>query len=85
MLRILEPIWHGKTETASRLRGRIERVLHWAIACGYRTGLNPARWRGHLETMLAPPGKLVKDKHQPALPVSELGAFMAELRGYFPH
>jgi integrase len=80
VLRILEPIWHEKTETASRLRGRIERVLHWAIARGYRTAPNPARWRGHLDTMLAAPGRLVRDQHQPALPVSELGAFMAELR-----
>jgi len=81
VLRILEPIWHEKTETASRLRARIERVLDWAIARGYRTGVNPARWRGHLDTMLAAPGKLIKDKHQPALPISKLGAFMAELRG----
>jgi len=81
VLRILEPIWHGKTETASRLRGRIERVLDWAIARGYRTGLNPARWRRHLDTMLAAPGKLAKDKHQPALAAPQLGAFMAALRG----
>jgi len=81
VLRILEPIWHGKTETASRLRGRIERVLDWAIAHGYRTGPNAARWRGHLDTMLAAPGKLIKDKHQPALPVWKLGTFMAQLRG----
>lgn len=80
VLRILEPIWQQKTETASRPRGRIERVLDWAIARGYRTSSNPARWRGHLDTMLAPPGKLVKDDHHPALPISQVCAFMAELR-----
>ena len=77
---LLEPIWQEKTETASRLRGRMERVLDWAIARGYRTSLNPARWRGHLDTMLAAPGKLIKDDHHPALPLPRLGAFMAELR-----
>ncbi len=55
VLRVLEPIWQQKTETASRLRGRVERVLGWATTQGYRTGDNPAAWRGHLENLLSAP------------------------------
>jgi hypothetical protein len=51
----LEPIWRTKTETASRLRGRLEAVLNWAQTRGYRTGENPARWKGHLQHILARP------------------------------
>jgi hypothetical protein len=58
VLRVLEPIWRTKTETASRLRGRIEAVLSWAIAAGHRTGDNPARWKGNLDSMLPKPGKV---------------------------
>ena len=78
--KILEPIWKTKTETASRLRGRIESVLAWATVHGYRDGENPARWRGHLDKVLAKPSKVAKTKHHPALPYAELGAFMSALR-----
>ena len=80
VMRVLEPIWNTKTETATRLRGRIENVLDWARVRGYRTGENPARWRGHLDMVLATPGKIQKVEHHPALPFDDLGAFMALLR-----
>jgi integrase len=77
---VLDPIWTTKTETASRLRGRIESVLNWAAANGYRSGLNPARWRGHLDKLLAKPSKVAKVVHHAAMPLSEVGAFMVKLR-----
>ena len=83
VMKILEPIWKTKTETASRLRGRIENVLDWARARGYRTGENPARWKGHLDMMLAKPGQLRKvkpRKHHDAVPVDDIGNFMRDLR-----
>lgn len=80
IVRILEPIWASKTETASRLRGRIEAVLAWATVHGYRTGENPARWKGHLDAVLAKPSKVKRVKHHKALPFTEVGAFMASLR-----
>ena len=80
VLSVLEPIWQTTTETASRLRGRIETVLDWASARGYRTGDNPARWRGHLDQLLAKPRKIKKVKHQPALNVADTHAFMVDLR-----
>ena len=80
VLRCLEPIWLEKTETASRVRGRIEAVLAWAAVQGYCKGENPARWRGHLDKLLAKPGKVAKVKHHAALPYAETGAFMAALR-----
>ena len=55
VMSVLEPIWREKTKTASRLRGRIELVLDWAAAHGYRSKDNPARWRGHLDKLLAAP------------------------------
>lgn len=73
-------LWLGKTETAKRLRGRIELVLDWAAARGYRDGLNPARWRGHLDKLLPAPGKVAKVENHPAVPVGEVSAFMARLR-----
>jgi integrase len=77
----LEPIWTEKTETASRVRGRIEAILGWAEAHEYRPkGLNPARWRGHLDKLLAAPSKIAKPEHHTALPVAEVGAFMEGLR-----
>jgi integrase len=76
----LEPIWTTKTETASRLRGRIERVLDWAKVRDYRQGDNPARWRGHLEALLPQRSKVQKVRHHPALPYAEIGTFMAALR-----
>lgn len=80
VLAVLEPIWLTKTETASRLRSRIELVLDWATARGYREGLNPARWRGHLDKLLAAPNKVAKVEHHPAVAVSDIGAFMVRLR-----
>lgn len=80
VLTVLEPIWKSKTETASRLRGRIESVLDWASARGHRDGLNPARWRGHLDKLLPRPSKVTKVEHHDALPISKVGAFMLELR-----
>ena len=80
ILKILEPIWNTKTETASRLRGRIESVLSWATTRKYREGENPARWRGHLDTQLAKPSKIKKEMHHAALPYKELPGFMRKLR-----
>ena len=77
---VLDPIWATKTETASRLRGRIESVLDWATVNEYRAGLNPARWKGHLDKVLPAPGKIAKIDHHAALPVAEVGAFMRALR-----
>jgi len=79
VMRVLEPIWLTKTETATRLRGRIENILDWARVRGYRTGENPARWRGHLDMLLPTPGKVQTVEHHPALPIDELGSFMALL------
>jgi len=72
--------WHAKTETASRLRGRLESILDWAAFRGFRAGENPARWKGHLEHELPARSKVQKVEHHAALPYAELGAFMAELR-----
>lgn len=80
ILKILEPIWETKTETATRLRGRVEQVLDWGTVRGYREGLNPARWRGHLDKLLAKPKKLAKVKHHAALPWGEISCFMVKLR-----
>ena len=80
VLSVLQPIWKTKTETASRLRGRIEQVLDWATVRGYRQGDNPARWKGHLSMLLPKPGKIATVKHHEALPIDNLPAFMAELR-----
>jgi len=80
VMRCLEPIWTTKTETASRLRGRIEAVLDWAAVRGYRKGDNPARWRGHLDKLLPRPSQVARVKHHPALPYTEVGAFMRQLR-----
>jgi integrase len=78
--KVLEPIWTTKTETASRLRGRIEAILDWASVRGFRTGENPARWRGHLDKLFPTRSKVRKVKHHGALPYAELPAFIAELR-----
>ena len=80
VMAVLEPIWKTKTETASRLRGRIESVLDWATACGHREGLNPARWNRHLDHLLPAPGKIRKSGHHAAVPVGEVGTFMQDLR-----
>jgi len=80
VMRALELIWQEKTETASRVRGRIETVLDWARARHFRTGENPARWRGHLDTLLPHSSKLARVKHHSALAYSEIGAFIKALR-----
>jgi hypothetical protein len=76
-MKALEPIWHTKPETASRLRGRIEAVLDWATVRSYRSGEDPARWRGHLDKLLPARSKVQKVKHHPALPYKEMPDFMA--------
>lgn len=78
--RVLDPIWTTKTETASRVRGRIEQVLDWAAARGHRSGPNPARWRGHLDKLFPKPSKVARPQHHRALPIADIGAFMSELR-----
>jgi integrase len=78
--RVLEPIWLAKTETASRIRGRIEAILAWATTLKYRTGPNPAVWRGHLENILSAPDKVKRVEHHLALDYREIGTFMAALR-----
>lgn len=78
---VLEPIWTTKPETASRVRGRMERILDWAKVRGHREGENPARWRGHLDHLLAPRFKVRKVQHHPALPYADLPAFLKRLRG----
>lgn len=80
VLKVLEPIWQDKTETASRLRGRIEAILDWATVRGYRQGDNPARWRGHLDKLLPARAKVQKVQHHAALPFEQMPTFMATLR-----
>jgi len=80
VLKVLLPIWQEKTETATRLRGRIESVLDWATFNKFRQGENPARWKGHLEHSLARPSKVTKVVHHAALPFQKIGAFLADLR-----
>ncbi|AIV65360.1 tyrosine-type recombinase/integrase [Burkholderia pseudomallei] len=80
VLQVLDPIWTTKTETASRLRGRIENVLDWARVKGYREGENPALWRGNLDQLLAKPSAIATVRHHPALPYQEMGTFMKRLR-----
>jgi integrase len=76
----LEPIWRTKTETASRLRGRIESILDYAKARGWRAGENPARWRGHVANMLPTKAKIQPVEHHAALAWREIGGFVATLR-----
>jgi integrase len=75
----LEPIWTTKPETATRVRGRIEAVLDYAKARGWRTGENPARWRGHLANLLPARDKVARVEHHAALPWRDVGAFMVAL------
>lgn len=77
VLKVLEPLWITKTETAVRVRGRIEAVLNWATSRGYRSGENPARWRGHLDNLLPKRSKVAKVRHHPALPYDEVTEFLA--------
>jgi integrase len=80
VMRAVEPIWTTKPETASRVRGRIESVLDWATARGYRQGENPARWRGHLENLLPKKSKVRRVEHHAALAYVDLADFMVSLR-----
>lgn len=78
--RVLDPIWTTKTETATRLRGRIEAVLAWATVHGHRTGDNPARWKGNLDASLPKPKKGSKVRNHPALSLDDAPAWFADLR-----
>jgi len=79
-VKILEAIWQSKPETASRVRMRLETVLAWATARGYRTGDNPARWRGHIDQLLPARKSMARVRHHPALPYTKIGDFIRELR-----
>ncbi|BCK76477.1 phage integrase [Acetobacter aceti NRIC 0242] len=76
---VLKPIWTEKTETATRVRGRVERILDYARAQGWRTGENPARWKGHLSAILAPPSKVMKSGHFAAVDRKDISHVMAAL------
>lgn len=80
VVKVLRPIWRDKTETAVRLRGRIEAILGWATVSKFRQGDNPARWRGHLDNLLANPNKIAPVRNHPALPWRDVRGFMEELR-----
>jgi len=80
VVQVLEPIWSNKTETASRVRGRIESVLSWATVSGFRTGENPARWKGGLDIVLPKPNKIAKVKHHTSQPWQTMPEFMPGLR-----
>lgn len=80
VLEVLEPIWETRTETATRVRQRLESVLAWATVRGYRQGDNPARWNGNLDSVLAKPAKVKGKRHFPALPWQQVPEFMADLR-----
>src|SRR5262249_46424459 len=75
VLKVLEPIWTAKPETAGRVRGRMEAILDWARVRGYREGENPARWRGHLDRLLPARSKVRRVEHHTALPYGELPGF----------
>jgi integrase len=79
ILSVVKPIWTTKTETADRLRGRIENVLSWATAAKLRDGENPARWRGNLDALLPKPSKIAASTHHAALPFVEVPAFLNRL------
>ena len=80
VLKILEPLWESKTETATRIRARIERILDWARVKGYRKGKNPARWRGHLQHVLVPPTKIKKVKHFTSLPYPKISKYYLKVK-----
>ncbi|TIL44590.1 tyrosine-type recombinase/integrase [Mesorhizobium sp.] len=80
VLRVLQPIWKTKTETASRLRGRIEAVLAWATVAGHRTGDNPARWAGNLKELLPAPAKVAGSDNQPAVQLDDAVRWFKSLR-----
>jgi integrase len=78
--RVLDPIWKRKPETASRLRGRVERILDWAKVRGYRDGENPARWRGHLDKVFPARSQVRRVRHHAAVPIDDVPAVYAKLR-----
>ena len=78
VMQVLEPIWNSKRETASRLRGRIEKILDWARVSGFRKGENPARWRDHLRHLLSNQKKPVR--HYPSLAYGQLATFCSVLQ-----
>ena len=78
ILRVLQPLWMDKTETASRLRGRIEAVLSWATVAGHRTADNPARWAGNLKELLPAPSKVATEGNHPALALDDAPLWFAE-------
>ena len=80
VMAVLLPIWKTKTQTATRLRGRIEQVLAWATAAGFRQGENCARWTGLLDQLLPAPGKVSEPRHHPAVRVDDMPAFIKALR-----
>jgi integrase len=80
VLKCIEPHWATTTETMSRVRGRIESVLDWATVRGYRSGDNPARWKGHIAEVLPARDKIAKREHHRALPFTEVARFIADLR-----
>lgn len=80
VLKVLEPIWHDKNETANRLRNRIELIIDWAIARGHRQAANPAKWRGLLDKLLPAPAKVQKTEHFAALPYLDINPFTKALR-----
>jgi hypothetical protein len=85
IVKVLDGLWTTKTETATRLRGRIEAVLSWAIVSGFRSGDNPARWKGNLDAILPKPGKLKNVQHHKALPAGEIHGLYggpAQARGH---
>jgi integrase len=80
VMKVLEPIWAERVATASRLRANIENILNWAKARGYRSGENPAQWRGHLDQLLPAPARVQPVEHHRALPYGDIPAFMGQLR-----
>jgi integrase len=80
VLKVLQPIWKDKNETASRIRGRIERILDWARVMKYRTGDNPARWKGHLDHLLSKRSRMATIVHHAALPIDETPSFIQILQ-----
>lgn len=85
VLKVIEPMWSTKTETANRVRGRMESVLDWAVARGYRKDANPARWKGLLDKLLPAPAKITKTVHHRALPYADLPAFLEQLKAAEGH
>lgn len=79
VLRVLTPIWAEKTETAKRLRGRIEKVLSWATVSGHRTGTNPAIWQGNLSELLPKPSQIAETTNQPAVAITEISRWWSAL------